>query len=79
MSEEKSFERALNDLEKAVSRLEVGQIPLDEALDCFEAGVESANLCRKKLKAVESRIEVLLKDASGTFATQSFPAGSEEG
>lgn len=72
MAKEKSFELALKGLEEAVARLEQGQIPLDEALDCFEAGVQSANLCRKKLQAVEARIETLMKRPDGSFVTEPF-------
>ena len=78
MAEEKTFEQALAELENAVSRLEEGQMPLDEALDCFEAGVKSANLCRKKLQAVESRVEVLIKDISGGYSTENFPVEDDE-
>ena len=72
MLEEITFEQALKNLEEAVARLERGQIPLDEALDSFEAGVQSANLCRKKLRAVEARIETLTKNSDGSFTTEPF-------
>ena len=72
MSEEKTFEQALKSLEEAVAKLEKGQIPLDEALDCFETGVQSANLCRKKLQAVEVRVETLVKNSDGAFVTEPF-------
>lgn len=72
MLEETTFEHALKNLEEAVARLERGQIPLDEALDSFEAGVQSANLCRKKLRAVEARIETLTKNSDGSFTTAPF-------
>jgi len=72
MPEEMTFEQALKSLEEAVAQLEKGQMPLDESLDCFEAGVQSANLCRKKLQAVESRIETLMKNADGSFTTEPF-------
>lgn len=75
MPEEQTFEQALKSLEEAVAQLEKGQMPLHEALDCFEAGVHSANLCRKKLHAVEARIETLMKNADGTFATEPFEEG----
>lgn len=77
MAKATTFEQALKTLEEAVEKLERGQMPLDEALDCFEAGVKSANLCRKKLQTVEARIETLLKNSDGSFTTQSF-GGSEE-
>lgn len=72
VTKETTFEKALKNLEEAVARLEKGQMPLDEALDCFEAGVQSATLCRKKLKAVETRVETLLKGADGTLFVEPF-------
>lgn len=77
MAEEITFEQALKSLEEAVAQLEQGQMPLDESLDCFEAGVQSANLCRKKLQAVEARVETLMKNVDGSFSTESF--GNDEG
>jgi len=77
MSEETTFEQALKNLENAVARLEKGQMPLDEALDCFEAGVQSAKLCRKKLQAVEKRIEMLTKGSDGELLKEAF-SGSDE-
>lgn len=78
MPEEMTFEQALKSLEEAVSQLEKGQMPLDESLDCFEAGVQSANLCRKKLKAVEARIETLMKNADGSFTTAPFGVDDDD-
>lgn len=72
MSKETTFEQALKNLEEAVSRLEKGQMPLDEALDSFEAGVQSANLCRKKLQVVEARVEMLKNNSDGSFRTEPF-------
>lgn len=72
MPEEMTFEQALKSLEEAVAQLEKGQMPLDESLNCFEAGVQSANLCRKKLQAVEARIETLMKNTDGSFSTEPF-------
>lgn len=76
MPEETTFEQALKNLEEAVARLERGQMPLDEALDCFEAGVQSATLCRRKLQAVEARIETLMKGADGSFTVEPFDANA---
>ena len=72
MAEKTTFEKALKNLEEAVARLEKGQMPLDEALDSFEAGVQSANLCRKKLQAVETRIETLMKKVDGSLVVEPF-------
>ena len=72
MPEKTTFEQALKNLEEAVARLEKGAMPLDDALDCFESGVQSANLCRKKLQTVESRIETLMKKVDGSLVAEPF-------
>lgn len=77
MADKATFEQSLKNLEEAVARLEQGQLPLDEALDCFESGVQNANLCRKKLQAVEERIQTLIKNADGSFALEAFDASAE--
>ena len=53
MAKQPSFEQSLKALEDAVNRLEQGQIPLDEALACFESGVKNAGRCRELLRSVE--------------------------
>ena len=78
MAKQPNFEAALKNLEDAVSRLEKGQIPLDEALACFESGVRSASRCRELLRDVEAKVEVLLKDAAGNLKTTPFAADDEE-
>ena len=78
MSKETTFEQALKNLEEAVAKLEKGQMPLDEALDCFEAGVQSANLCRKKLQVVERRIEILTKGSDGELLKETFSASDNQ-
>ena len=80
MAKKATFEQALHELEEAVNRLEQGQLPLDDALSCFEAGVKSAQRCREILRTVEGRVEVLLKDAEGVLRAEPLeqPGESEE-
>ena len=63
MSEGKTpdFEQALAELEALVARLERGDLPLDEALQTFERGVELTRLCQGSLKAAQQRVDILLK------------------
>lgn len=56
-----SFEQNLEELEKVVQELEDGELPLEEALQRFEKGVELSETCRKQLEAAESKVEILLK------------------
>ncbi len=71
-TEKETFERALRSLEEAVELLEEGELPLEEALACFERGVRSAGRCRKVLQAVDTRVEVLLKDRDGALNVSEF-------
>jgi len=77
MAKPLNFEQSLKTLEDAVARLERGQLPLNEALACFESGVKSAARCRELLRDVETRVEVLLKDANGTL--QVAPLATDDG
>jgi len=56
-----SFEASLDDLEGIVDRLEAGDLPLEEALTAFEAGVALTRRCAEQLDAAERRIDVLVK------------------
>lgn len=58
-----SFETSLNELEQIVSRLESGDLPLDEALNEFERGVQLARQGQVKLQQAEQRVQILLSDS----------------
>ena len=62
---EKTFETSLAELEQIVAQLENGDMPLEESLKLFEAGVKLSRECRERLTAAERRIEVLMKDGDG--------------
>lgn len=57
-----SFETALVELEQIVSRLEGGELPLEEALNEFERGVQLARQGQVKLQQAEQRVHILLSD-----------------
>ncbi len=59
------FEDALKRLEEIVSRLEKGELALEESLALYEEGIKLSRLCHAKLEEAESRIELLVKDAQG--------------
>lgn len=73
-----SFETTLKTLEAAVERLEQGDLPLEEALACFEQGVQAASCCQGLLKDVETRVERLLKDRAGELHLEAFHSGEDE-
>lgn len=57
-----SFEAALKELEQTVSRLEVGNLPLEEALSLFERGQELVQYCKQQLDQAHLRVEQLTSD-----------------
>lgn len=58
-----SFETALTELESIVTRLESGDLPLEDALNQFERGVQLARQGQSKLQQAEQRVQILLSDA----------------
>jgi exodeoxyribonuclease VII small subunit len=78
MAKEK-FEEALNKLEKIVSKLEKGDIPLEESLKFFEEGIRVSRLCNQKLDEAEKRVEILLKDEEGVLKPQPFDPSIKSG
>jgi len=66
------FEDALNKLEKIVSKLEEGDIPLEESLKLFEEGIRLSRFCNQKLDEAEKKVEILLKDKDGLLKSQPF-------
>ncbi len=73
------FEEALDELKGIVSKLEGGDLPLEEALSLFEKGIELTKLCNRKLDEAEKRVEILLKDEKGELQVEAFePSLNEE-
>ena len=59
---ELSFEESLEKLEEIVKKLEVGDVPLDDAIDEFNKAMKLAKSCDEKLKKAEESITKLVKD-----------------
>ena len=56
------FERTLEELEEIVSRMESGELSLDESLKVFERGIELTRKCQSSLEAAELKVQTLIKD-----------------
>lgn len=61
------LEKSLTDLEEIVELLEEGDIPLEDALKKFEAGVKLSRDCQTALQAAEQRVQVLMQDELKDF------------
>lgn len=69
--EEMSFEEALRGLEEIVTRLERGDVPLDESISLYEHGDRLKKHCEARLNAAQMRIEAIRLSEDGT------PKGTE--
>ena len=59
---ELSFEESLEELETIVKKLEVGDVPLDNAIEEFNKAMKLAAKCDEKLKNAEETITKLVKE-----------------
>jgi exodeoxyribonuclease VII small subunit len=71
------FEDSLQRLEKIVSELEKGNVPLEHALKLFEEGVQLSSLCRKELEEAEGKVEILLKQ-NGKLQPEAYGVSAEK-
>ena len=72
------FEKAFQQLEKIVQRLESEELPLDDSLQLFEEGIRLSRFCNQKLEEVEKKIELILADAKGQPRIEPFEGDEEE-
>jgi exodeoxyribonuclease VII small subunit len=62
MTKKKNFEESLKELELIVSKLESGDIGLEQSLEEFEIGTRLYKECKEQLLVAEKKI-VLLTDS----------------
>jgi exodeoxyribonuclease VII small subunit len=60
-----SFERAIEELESIVKRLEDGKVPLEESVAIYERGEALKRRCDELLRQAEARVEKITLDAAG--------------
>ena len=60
-----SFERAMEELETIVTRLEGGKVPLEESVTIYERGESLKRRCEELLRQAEVRVEKITIDANG--------------
>lgn len=62
---EMSFEEAMAELERVVSDLERGAVPLEESIKLYERGAELKARCEAKLKEAEEKVAQITLSADG--------------
>jgi exodeoxyribonuclease VII small subunit len=66
-----NFERAIEELEGIVKRLEEGRVPLEESVAIYERGEALKQRCDELLKQAEARVEKITTGSDGK------PVGTE--
>ena len=62
-----TFEKALEELEALVARMEDGKLPLEESLAAYQRGAELIKYCETRLTDAQARIAVLDGDELRDF------------
>jgi len=71
------FEDQLENLEDIVTRIDSGELSLEESIEAFERGVGLVRSLNHKLDEVERRVEVLMRGTGGEL--KSTPYEGETG
>ena len=71
-----SFDRALEELQATVARLEAGGQPLEEAIVLYERGVALHEHCARLLAAAELRVKRLVERAGGALEAIAEPGSN---
>ena len=70
MSDKKTFEENLKELESIVAELEKGELGLEDAISKFEKGIAVSKECNAKLDEAEKRINILLDGEEKEFSIE---------
>jgi exodeoxyribonuclease VII small subunit len=70
-----SFEQSLADLETLVTKMETGDLSLDESLAAFESGVKLTRDCQTMLDEAEQKVQILT-EKDGELISAPFDSGS---
>lgn len=70
---ELSFEQALQELEAVVSKLESGEVSLDDAIDAYSRGTALKAHCQARLEEARLKVEKIRVPEGGSTPTQAEP------
>ena len=73
----KTFEQSITELEEIVSKLEGGNVTLDESLTLFEQGIKLSKSCNEMLDEAEKKVSILMTNEDGEITKEDFTGGEE--
>lgn len=78
MKKDMKFEQAIESLDIAVSKLEGGELSLDESIKVFEEAIALIKICNEKLSTAEQKVRVLVESQDGSITDAPFDLNSDE-
>ncbi len=67
------FEKKLTRLEEIVTKMEAGDLSLEDSLKLFEEGIKNSRECNDQLSKAEEKVKLLLRvDNDGKAVTEDF-------
>ena len=63
---EMTFEQAMSELERIVTELERGDVPLEDSISLYEKGAELKKRCETKVKEAEQKVAAITLDEDGS-------------
>jgi len=76
--ERQSFEKVLEELEIIARRMSQGDMALKDMMDAYEKGMVLSEICSKKLKLIEKKIEILKSNSNGGRDWEDFDTDSSQ-
>lgn len=70
------FEQSLQALESLVTKMEQGDLSLEESLQAFEEGVSLTRECQSILTQAEQKVQLLI-ESDGELSTKPFTADED--
>ncbi|RKD34565.1 exodeoxyribonuclease VII small subunit [Thermohalobacter berrensis] len=68
----KTFEEAIEELEKIVEKLEEGNLNLNDSLTTFERGIKLYKYCNSLLNDTEGKVKLILEKMNGEIDEKEF-------
>lgn len=62
-----NFEDAMVELEALVTKIEAGNLSLEDSLNEFEKGIKLSKICQKALTEAEQRVKILTDEGEQDF------------
>lgn len=73
-----SFEEQLAQLEEIVARLDSEELPLEKAIESYEAGIRLSLALNKTLDEAQRKVEILTRNARGELEAKPFDEAKDD-